>query len=283
MQNGKVYSSKNKWMRWLKISLLVYGVIGIAAYYLQDTVFFHPKKVAAQQAYSFSQPFKEVVIPVDNNTTYSLVQFTTPAAKGVVLYFHGNQDNVTHYATNAPAFTKNGYEVWMVDYPGFGKSTGTLNEETLYQQALQVYQVARARFAPAEIIIYGRSMGTGIATQLASIRDCKRLILETPYYSFTSLADRYLWMYPTSQMIKYKLPTYQFIEKVAAPITIFHGTDDGIIPFDNAKKLKPLLKHADEFVTIDGGSHNDLTSFSQLRTKLDSLLATPAAPVISSL
>jgi uncharacterized protein len=283
MQSDKVYSSKNKWRGWLKISLLVYGVVGIAAYYLQDTVFFHPKKIAAHQAYAFSQPFKEVVIPVDNNTTYSLVQFTTPAPKGVVLYFHGNQDNVTHYATNAPAFTKKGYEVWMVDYPGFGKSTGTLKEETLYQQALQVYQVARARFAPAEIIIYGRSMGTGIATQLASIRDCKRLILETPYYSFTSLADRYLWMYPTSQMIKYTLPTYQFIEKVAAPITIFHGTDDGIIPFDNAKKLQPLLKRADEFVTIKGGSHNDLTSFSQLRTKLDSLLATPTLPVISSL
>jgi uncharacterized protein len=282
MQNGKKHSNA-KWTRWVKLTLLVYGSVGIAVYYLQDKVFFHPKPVASHQQYAFAHPFKEVMIPVDDQTSYSLVQFTTASPKGVVLYFHGNQDNVEHYAAHAPAFTKNGYELWMIDYPGFGKSTGTLTEEILYEQALQVYQVARARFSAEHIIIYGRSLGSGIATQLASIRNCRRLVLETPYYSFTSLADRYLWMYPTSRMIKFKMPTYQFLEKVTAPVTVFHGTDDGIIPIENARKLQPLLKPADEFVTIEGGSHNNLGTYPQLKKKLDSLLLAPATPVVTAL
>jgi len=277
MHQVKKISRKKVAMRVLKIGLLTYSAIGIAAFYLQDKVFFHPKPVAAHIDYSFSIPHKEVTIPVDNKTSYHLVQFTATAPKGVVLYFHGNQDNVEHYAANAPMFTRNGYDVWMVDYPGFGKSTGKLEEEVLYQQALQVYKLARSQYQPQQIIVYGRSMGTAVATQLASIRDCKRLILETPYYSFTSLADRYLWMYPTSRIIKYKMPTYEYISNVTAPITIFHGTNDGIIPLENARRLQPLLKQEDEFVLVAGGSHNNLGTYQQVKNKIDSLLATPAS------
>lgn len=275
-QEMEVQKPRRKWVRGVKIGLLVYCSIGIAAYYLQEKFFFHPATIEANKAYKISQPHREVIIPYDSRTNYSLIQFTTrDTAKGVVLYFHGNQDNAEHYAANAPAFTSKGYEVWMVDYPGFGKSTGTLTEAALYQQALEVYKMARVRFAPGDIVIYGRSLGSGIATQLASIRDCKSLVLETPYYSFTSLARRFLWMYPVDQMMKYKFPTYSFLEKVTAPVTICHGTDDGVIPFSNAKRLEPILKPQDEFVTVEGGSHNDLSSSPQLRHKIDSLLSAP--------
>ena len=70
----------------------------------------------------------------------------------------------------------------MIDYPGFGKSTGVFSEQLLYDWALTLYKLARAYYSPDSIIIYGKSMGTGIAAQLASIRDCRHLILETPYY-----------------------------------------------------------------------------------------------------
>jgi len=161
----------------------------------------------------------------------------------------------------------------MIDYPGFGKSTGKLTEQRLYDCALQLYKLARSKYKPSQIIIYGKSMGTCIAAELAALRDCKYLILETPYYSMTSLVSHYFPIYPVGRMLHYHLPTNEYLPQVTAPIIIFHGTADGVIPYSNAKKLKPLLKKDDEFVTIEGGSHNDLNEFPIIKTKIDSLLS----------
>lgn len=260
--------------RGLKIGLILYGIIGIALYYLQDKFLFHPKRIEANTTYSFTQPHREITIPIDGKTSYTVVVFPaqTSMVKGVILYFHGNKDNVEHYAAYAENFINNGWQVLMVDYPGFGKSTGALTEQALYDQALQVYKLARSMKGADSIIIYGRSLGTGIATQLASIRDCKALILETPYYSLHSLASNYLWMYPVDQMIKYTIPTYTFIQKVTAPITIFHGDDDELIPLRNALKLKPFLKQNDKFIIIKEGHHNTLNNFPAFHSTLDSVL-----------
>jgi pimeloyl-ACP methyl ester carboxylesterase len=194
------------------------------------------------------------------------------AARGVVLYFHGNKKNISRYAAYAKDFTAKGYEVWMLDYPGFGKSTGIFSEQKLYDYALEVYILARSRWKPSQIILYGKSLGTGIAAQLADIRDCRRLILETPYYSLESVAGHYLPVYPWGRLLHYHFPTYSHLRAVTAPITIFQGTGDWMVPFGNASRLKPLLKPGDEFVSIEGGGHNDLHDFPLFREKLDSVM-----------
>jgi uncharacterized protein len=202
------------------------------------------------------------------------VQFTcdTPA-KGVVLYFHGNRKNIGWYARYAPNFTKNGYEVWMLDYPGYGKSTGKLTEALLYEYAHQLYKLARASFGADSIVLYGKSMGTGVVAELASKKNCRRLILETPYYSMQALAANYFPIYPVKRMIHYQLPTYQYVKTINAPVSILHGTSDWTIPYRNAARLKGVLKPSDEFIIIEGGSHNDLNDFALYHQKLDSLLA----------
>lgn len=259
--------------RWLKIILMLYGLIGIAVYYLQDYILFHPEKMSKDHVYRFSVPHKEVNIPFNASANINIIQFTTTAApKGVVLYFHGNRKNIAWYARYAPNFTNNGYEVWMIDYPGYGKSTGHFSEQRLYDYADQLYRLAASRFAKDSIVLYGKSMGTGIAAWLASRKNCKELILETPYYSITSLTAHYFPIYPVSSMIHYKLPSYQYLQQVIVPVTIFHGTSDGVIPYSNAKKLQPCLKSTDRFFTIEGGSHNDLNDFPIFHQKLDSLL-----------
>jgi pimeloyl-ACP methyl ester carboxylesterase len=259
--------------RWIKVLLMLYGITGIAIYYLQDTILFHPEKMAKEHSYNFSIPHKEINIAYNDSCNINIIQFTTEAAaKGVVLYFHGNRKNIAWYAKYAPNFTKNGYEVWMIDYPGYGKSTGKLTEQLLYAYAEQLYTFAKSRFAKDSIILYGKSMGSGIAAYIASRKNCKELILETPYYSITSLSAHYFPIYPVGRMIHYKIPSFQYLQRVIVPVTIFHGTSDGIIPYSNAKRLQPFLKPADEFVTIEGGSHNDLNDFPLFHQKLDSLL-----------
>jgi pimeloyl-ACP methyl ester carboxylesterase len=264
---------KKAW-KWFKIIVLIYIMIGVALYFLQDKFIFHPKKLPADYQYKFDIPFREIDLPVNDEKNLSIVQFTVPDSvrKGIVLYFHGNRTNINRYAVNASFFTRNGYEVWMTDYPGFGKSTGKRSEQVLYDDALRLYKMAISRFSVEHIIIYGRSLGTGIASQLASVRDCKKLILETPYYSMDALAKHYFFMYPVMPMTKYSLPTYQYFNYIKAPITIFHGTSDAVIPYKHAKWLV-TKKPGTELITIEKGKHNNLAQFPLFQHKLDSLLA----------
>lgn len=264
---------KKVW-KWLKIIAIIYILGGIALYFLQDYILFHPVTLKRDHKYDFPEKNKEINIPITENSNLNIVQFfsTDTVTKGVVLYFHGNKKNISWYAKYSPYFTKYGYEVWLIDYPGFGKSTGKLTEQTLYDWANYMYNFARTRFSADSIIIYGKSMGTGIATHLASLQPCKKLILETPYYDYPSVIKHYLPIYPIEWMIHYKIPTHDYLEKVIAPITIFQGTDDRLVTYNNAKRLKPFLKAVDEFVTIEGGSHNDLYNFKETIEKLDSLL-----------
>jgi len=270
----RVSDGRRKIIRWLKVIVLVYCITGIAFYYLQDYILFHPESLSRGTKYEFDNKYDEVNIPYNKETILNIIRFKTndSIAKGVVLYLHGNRKNISWYAKYAGNFTRNGYEVWMLDYPGFGKSTGKFAEQELYGYALQLYKLARSKYKPGEIIIYGKSLGTCLASQLASVRDCKYLILETPCYSMTSLVAHYFPIYPVSRMLHYHFPTNEYLKEVTAPIIIFHGTNDGVVPYSNSKRLIPVLKQNDEFVTIEGGSHNDLNNFPIFHQKLDSLL-----------
>ena len=257
---------RKKWIRRGRIALLLYGLVGIIVYYGQDYFFFRAEALLPGQQYQFNQPFREVNLPFSHIANINIIQFGTPdTPRGCVLYFHGNRKNISWYAKHAPLFTQLGYEVWMIDYPGFGKSTGELNEDVLHAYALQLYRLARKSFGPDSLIIYGKSMGTGIAARLAAREPARQLILETPYYSFTSVISHFLPIYPVERMVHIKLPTYQYLPQVQEPITILHGTDDGLIPLSNAKRLQPFLKPGDQFITIEGGSHNDLAEFELFR------------------
>ena len=248
-------------------------MIGIALYFLQDKFIFHPQKLASDYQYKFDVPFQQIDLAVTEEKNLSIVQFTIPDSvrKGIVLYFHGNRENINRYAPYAKNFTRNNYEVWMLDYPGFGKSTGKRNEGILYEDALTLYKMAINKVAADSIIIYGKSLGTGIASHLASVRDCKRLILETPYYNMDALAKHYFFIYPVVPMSKYTLPTNKNFKFINAPIAIFHGTKDRVIPYKHARWLASK-KNGTELITIEKGRHNNLNDFTLFQQKLDSLL-----------
>src|SRR5258707_561711 len=100
-----------------------------------------------------------------------------------------------------------------------------------------------------------------------------RLILESPYYSVTSLFRRYLPIYPLGAMLHFRFPTYEYLPRVTAPVTIFHGDEDHTIPLANSERLRPLLKPGDEYFIVQGAGHNDLTVSPYFKAKLDSLLS----------
>lgn len=265
---------KGNFFRGIKAAGIAYFSAGTILYFFQEKIMLRPKKLPAGYRFRFDIPFAEIDIPF-NSYNLSLVKFNaaSPVPKGVILYFHGNRDNINRYAKYAPHFTRHGYEVWIMDYPGYGKSTGIFSEETVYEQALLIYNMARQKFTEENIIVYGKSLGSGIASWLASVKNCYHLILETPYYSVPDLFRTYAPIYPIKAMTKFKFPTGDHLKKVQVPVTIFHGTNDRVIPYDCAAKLKMVLKAGDEFVTINNGSHNDLNEFSLFHEKLTSVLS----------
>jgi uncharacterized protein len=266
--------NRKKLFRWLKIILLFYCTIGIALFYLQEIFLFHPVKLSADYKFNFPGKYEEMMIPLNETDTMSLVKFypVDSLRKGIVIYFHGNRENINRYAPFVTPFTKLGYEVWMEDYPGFGKSAGVITEKKLYDQALQIQKLAALKYSSDSIIIYGKSLGTGIAAYTAANSEAKMLILESPYYSIPALFDCYAFIYPNKQMSTYKIPVYNFLEDVNYPVVIFHGTDDWVVPYRCSSKLKTVLKPADKYITIYKADHHNINQTRVYYKAIDSLL-----------
>lgn len=267
-------STKRKLLRIATVVVFLYASIGLALFYLQKKLLFHPEALPKDFRFNFDKPFSEINIPMNARDTVNIIRFypSDTIVKGVVLYFHGNRGNVLHYEKYADNFLKNGYEVWMPDYPGYGKTSGVLSEENIYLQAREVYNLAHSKFASYNIFVYGRSLGTGVASYIASKKKCAMLILETPYYSIPDLYATYAPIYPTGRMSHFKFPVGKYLKDINAPIVIFHGTEDETIPYKEALKLKKILKPHDEFITIENARHNDLNDYPVYHQKLDSIL-----------
>jgi pimeloyl-ACP methyl ester carboxylesterase len=260
-------------IRGFKLVIIVYGLGGILLWHFQEYLLLHPKAVSTSLSYNFQIPHKELLLPVTEKDSLSIVQFQTSIPrKGLILFFHGNRENITRYVRYAKALTQKGYDVWMTDYPGFGKTTGAFTEARVYQDARLLYQLAGKHFSCDSIIIYGKSLGTGIAAELASRFCCKRLILETPYCSIPQLAGHYFPFYPTKRMSRYQFPVYEYLSGVKAPVTIFHGTRDEVIPYSHALRLKKQLKNQDIFITVQEAKHSNLLEFVYFNQMLKSYL-----------
>ncbi|MCU0389337.1 MAG: lysophospholipase [Chitinophagaceae bacterium] len=266
-----------KYGRFIKLIVLSYALVCGLFFAYQHLLYFQPKALDVNHALTFPVrlKFSAVKIPFDTETQIDVVKFQPDShyvkPKGVVLFFHGNRFNVEHYSTYAPYFAKHGYEVWMPDYPGYGRSTGEINAGLLDDIALQVYTMARKQFEPDRIILYGKSLGTGIASRLASVRDCRHLILETPYYSLSSLTQSYAWFLPVDWLLRFDLKTGEYFREINAPITALVAGNDELIPIDNSLRLLPDMKPSDRFIIVKEAKHNNLPDFKEYHQTIDSL------------
>lgn len=256
------------------VSLVIYlSVLGVL-YILHPHIVFQPKQLSGEYTFHLPEPFTELFLTdtISDQLIHALHFSTEDTVKGLVLYFHGNADNLQRWGQYAVDFTSLGYEVLMVEYPGYGKSEGQPSEQGLYRSAELAMQWAQERFPTDQIIIYGRSLGSGPASWLAARQSAQQLILETPFSNMTQLFRMQASMALVPFQPRPRFLVDQYIQQVGYPISIFHGTKDGVIPYRVAVKLKPYLKSSDQFFTIEGGSHKDLRHFSAYQQQLADLL-----------
>jgi uncharacterized protein len=265
---------KRIWLRTLYVLLVLYIACGVFLYFLQDYLLFHPVVIKKNVAFSISSPYTEKEITTSSNQISCINLLPTDSGKVVVFYFHGNMHNVERYAPYVQCFTKNGAFVIMPDYPTYGKSTGKLTEENLYEMALAVYDSYDSLCKGKKIIVYGKSLGTGIASYLSTKRTVNALILETPYYSLTSVAKNHVPIYPVTWLLKYEIPSYKYIEQNQVPTIIFHGDKDNVIPLKNANKLKQVLDKNDQFILLKGCDHWNVNKHLTYFSTIDSIMKT---------
>jgi pimeloyl-ACP methyl ester carboxylesterase len=265
-------------MKWLKgiivVTVTFYLGICIGLYFFQEKLLFHPYKLASDYKYSFPGRYREFNVNVGNGCIINALQFYTDTpARGVVLYFHGNGEALDYTGTKAAAFTSRGYDCIMMDYPGYGKSTGAMSEANLFSTGQVFMDTVKRRYSSGRIIIYGRSLGTGIAAHTARYGEWfKALILEAPYYSITDIGQRQYPYLPVKFLSRYPISTYQYLKDLHHPIYAIHGSDDKLIPLASPQKFLTLGLHDFSLTVVPGAHHGDLAKFKEYGQLLDKVL-----------
>lgn len=261
---------------WVHIVWLVFAAyvgISVLLYIFQDYFLFRPEKLDKDFQFHYkNQEIEEYNVETRDGALINGLHFKAKNPKGVVFYLKGNSQSIKGWGKFAVDFTRNGYDVIMVDYRGFGKSTGRRTQKAVKRDMQIVYNQIKKRVPEKYIILYGRSLGSGFATKLASMNEPKMLILDAPYYSLSKVAKKYIPFMPLSLLMKFPMPTYKWLKYVKCPIHILHGTDDRLIPYKTSVKLSKINPKRTKLHTVIGGGHKDLNTFESYHRMLTEII-----------
>lgn len=257
----------------LALLLLFFWLLGNSFTFLwQDHFIFRPQKLPEDYTYSFEQPFSEIFLDTSDGGKLNALWFKRINAKGVILFFHGNAGSLARWGHLYHFFHRLGYDYFVYDYRGYGKSNGKRSEHLLYEDSMTIFNYVKQFYPEEKIILFGRSMGSAFASRVAQESKVKMVILETPFYSMRRLFYSYYPFLPRIFFFKYHFSNHHYLRQVQCPIYIFQGTNDWVVPYKCAARLKKWLKPTDEFITITGGSHNNLLFYDIYNRKLQELL-----------
>ena len=253
--------------------VIAYVAINLIAYGIQERFIFKPEKLPQHFEYKYDYPFEELFFDVKDGVRINGLHFKAYGNTiGIILYFHGNTRSIKGWGKYSQDFTRYGWDVIMIDYRGFGKSTGKRTEKNLKSDAQFVYDQLKTKWPETSLLVYGRSIGSGFATKLAASNHPRMLLLDAPYYSFSALTKRYLPFLPIAWILRYPIRTHTWLKYVKCPIRIIHGTDDWLVPFRHSVNLAKIMPQQTVLYPIIGGKHNDLPSFDQYHETLHKIL-----------
>ncbi len=263
------------WLYIVVIMVAAYVVISVLLYFLQDYFMFKPEKLPADFQYDYeNQETEEYNVTTRDGANINGLRFKAKEPKGIVFYLKGNSKSIKGWGKFAVDFTRLGYDVLMVDYRGFGKSTGRRTQKAIKRDMQVIYNRIREKVPEKYIILYGRSLGSGFAAKLASMNNPRMLILDAPYYSLSKVAKKFIPFMPLSLMIKFPMPTYKWLKYVNCPIHIIHGTDDRLIPYKTSVKLSKIKPGITTLHTVIGGGHKNLHTFESYHKMLHDIITT---------
>lgn len=252
------------WILKIALGVFILYLIGAAAlYFLQRRMVFSPDRERVLPAAFELDDVREV--PLVTPEGHKLYSWYGKASQGqpTILFFHGNGGNVAYREGKFRQLMAEGYGVYMLGYRGFGGSGGSPSEAALLRDARLAYDSLKQEYdiSADEIVIYGESIGTSIAVQLAADVPAAAVVLEAPMFSVTSIAQERYPFVPVRPFLRDRFETNRFIRDIDSPLLVVHGDDDGVIPIASGRALFEAANEPKRFEVIKGGQHTDLYSF----------------------
>ena len=247
-----------KWV--IGIVFFLYLVICCFYYFSQEKMLFNTSaKLKKEHVFKFSAPFEERYITMSDKKKLNGVLFKAKKSKGLILWFPGGRGMIDSIGVDSPAYTNLNYDLFVLNFRGYGKSEGKITSEEQFNEDMQtVYTYFKKEYKEQNIILFGYSIGTGPAASVAANNNPKMLVLQAPYFSMESLAQNNFYYLPVSLLSRYEFPISSYIKKAKCPVVIIHGDKDTKIPAENSSYiLKKFLKPKDQLVILKNQGHND--------------------------
>jgi len=237
---------------------LVYGGLGLILYFMQPTFLYSPVREIPYTPGELGLDFESIVF--NSADGLKLTGWYIPAKNTelTILFCHGNGGNMMHRLDSINIFYNLGLNCFIFDYRGYGNSQGKPSEEGTYLDAQAAYKwlTEEKKISPDKIIIFGRSLGGSIATQLASKVEAKTLIIESTFTSYVDIGRKFYPYMPVRWFAGFSYKTIDYIREVKSPVLIIHSRNDEVVPFEFGLELYEAANEPKEFVEIFG-SHND--------------------------
>ena len=252
------------------------GILGLL-YIGQERMIFPGSTLPADYAFRFDHPFVELRIPVPG-ATLSALHFRQPEPRGLVFFLHGNGGDLSSWVTDLDFYRKVNFDLFIFDYRGYGKSTGKIESEAqLHADVRAAWDAIAPHYRDKPIVIFGRSLGTGLGAYLARDVEPALLIMVTPFLSLATTAKR-AYPFAPGWLLKYPLRTDAIIGELKMPIVLMHGTRDELLPLADSEALRQLVRSPVELLVIEGAGHNDIHEFPAYLDGLAARLARIGKP-----
>jgi pimeloyl-ACP methyl ester carboxylesterase len=263
---------KKSLMLILTVLLAVYLLVCGLFFFLQEQFLFFPEKLDKSYQFNFGQKLEEVNVTMTDGISLHGLLFKAEDSRGLIFYLHGNAGSLRLWGEVAKTYTDLRYDVFVLDYRGYGKSEGFINgQKQLFNDTQTVYDELKKNYSEDKIIILGYSIGTGPASKIAATNNPKLLLLQAPFYNLKDLIKNIFPLFP-GFVLKYKLETNRYIKECSMPVVVFHGNQDEVIYHGSSLKLKEHFKTQDTLILLNRQGHNGMTYNQDYTSALEGIL-----------
>jgi fermentation-respiration switch protein FrsA (DUF1100 family) len=242
----------------LIVLAIAFGGFVALMYAAQRALLYHPDRTRTLPASVGLTRAKEIELTTADVERLVAWHVAPQGERPVVLYFHGNAGALAYRAERFHALTADGLGLVALSYRGYGGSTGSPTETGLLADAEAAYAFAAARYAPARLLLWGESLGTGVAVALAATRPVGAVVLEAPYTSIADVGAQHYWFLPVRPLVKDPFRSDLRIGKVTAPLLVLHGARDTVVPIGFGERLFALANEPKRFARFADAGHGDL-------------------------
>src|SRR5262245_62543991 len=242
----------------LLVGAAIYLVLVAVMYLAQRSLMYFPETLRTAPAQAGLPEAEEVTLDTADGERVIVWHIAPRGERPIILYFHGNGGALRYRVDRYRALTQDGTGLVALSYRGYGGSSGRPSEAGLIEDARATYAFAAARYPEARLVLWGESLGTGVAVALAAEKKVARLVLEMPYLSAVAIAASAYPFVPVRFLMKDQFRSDLRIRDVTAPVLIVHGDRDDVIPIGSGEQLYALIAGPKRFQRIPGAGHEDL-------------------------